>query len=86
MRPAAPSSFVASTQFAPAAFQAARCYSAASGLQKPEVEGRIVDLLKNFDKVSSSLAVGASMLIIPRRSPTHRKYDKIRILFLLFRN
>lgn len=28
-----------------------RCYSAAAGLGKPEVEGRIVDLLKNFDKV-----------------------------------
>ena len=28
-----------------------RCYSAAAGLAKPEVEGRIIDLLKNFDKV-----------------------------------
>ena len=57
MRPAGPSSFVTKSQFAPSAFQAARCYSAAAGLQKPEVEGRIVDLLKNFDKVCSSWRV-----------------------------
>ncbi|KIN00856.1 hypothetical protein OIDMADRAFT_18988 [Oidiodendron maius Zn] len=54
VRPAIPSSFVSRSQFAPSAFQAARCYSAASGLQKPEVEGRIVDLLKNFDKVTDA--------------------------------
>ncbi|EHY58339.1 mitochondrial acyl carrier protein [Exophiala dermatitidis] len=29
-----------------------RCYSAPSGLSKEEVQGRIMDLLKNFDKVS----------------------------------
>jgi NADH dehydrogenase (ubiquinone) 1 alpha/beta subcomplex 1 len=57
VRPAAPSSFVTKSQFAPSAFQTARCYSAASGLQKPEVEGRIVDLLKNFDKVRLSWRV-----------------------------
>lgn len=28
-----------------------RCYSAPAGLSKTEVEGRIMDLLKNFDKV-----------------------------------
>jgi NADH dehydrogenase (ubiquinone) 1 alpha/beta subcomplex 1 len=50
-RPVAPSSLVTKSRFAPTAFQAARCYSAAAGLSKPEVEGRIVDLLKNFDKV-----------------------------------
>ncbi|KAG9246168.1 acyl carrier protein-like protein [Calycina marina] len=50
-RPASLSNFVSSkTAFAP--FQAVRCYSAAAGLQKNEVEGRIVDLLKNFDKVT----------------------------------
>jgi NADH dehydrogenase (ubiquinone) 1 alpha/beta subcomplex 1 len=37
---------------APSVFQAVRCYSASAGLSKQEVEGRIVDLLKNFDKVS----------------------------------
>ncbi|KAI9847894.1 MAG: Acyl carrier protein, mitochondrial [Thelocarpon superellum] len=35
-----------------ASFPPARCYSAPAGLAKPEVEGRIVDLLKNFDKVN----------------------------------
>ncbi|KAE9369491.1 acyl carrier protein-like protein [Stipitochalara longipes BDJ] len=51
-RPITPSPFITKSRFAPSAFQAARCYSAAAGLSKPEVEGRIVDLLKNFDKVS----------------------------------
>jgi len=51
-RPAALSSFVTKSQFAPSVFQAVRSYSAAAGLAKDEVEGRIVDLLKNFDKVS----------------------------------
>lgn len=51
-RPIAPSSFVTKSQFAPSAFQAARCYSAAAGLNKGEVEGRILSLLSNFDKVS----------------------------------
>jgi NADH dehydrogenase (ubiquinone) 1 alpha/beta subcomplex 1 len=30
---------------------AVRCYAAGSGLNKDEVTGRILDLLKNFDKV-----------------------------------
>ena len=50
-RPIAPSSVITKSRFAPSAFQAVRCYSAAAGLSKNEVEGRIVDLLKNFDKV-----------------------------------
>ncbi|KAI9731464.1 MAG: hypothetical protein M1818_007854 [Claussenomyces sp. TS43310] len=50
--PVAPSPFVSSAKLAPMVFHAARCYSAAAGLSKPEVEGRIVDLLKNFDKVT----------------------------------
>ncbi|KIW03151.1 acyl carrier protein [Verruconis gallopava] len=33
-------------------FQAVRCYAASSGLSKEEVQGRILDLLKNFDKVT----------------------------------
>ena len=52
-RPIAISYTSLSTRLAPATFQISRCYSAASGLSKPEVEGRIVDLLKNFDKVRS---------------------------------
>lgn len=43
------------SRFVPVVFHPARCYSAAAGLSKPEVEGRIVDLLKNFDKVRSLL-------------------------------
>ncbi|KAH8687272.1 acyl carrier protein-like protein [Tricladium varicosporioides] len=51
-RPAVQSSFVTKSQFSPSVFQAVRCYSAAAGMEKGEVEGRIVDLLKNFDKVT----------------------------------
>ncbi len=41
-----------------------RCYSAPAGLSKDEVQGRIMDLLKNFDKVcsqnsSSALTLGS---------------------------
>lgn len=40
------------SQFAPCfAAPAVRFYSAPAGLSKEEVEGRIVNLLKNFDKV-----------------------------------
>lgn len=38
----------AAPRFAPAAI---RSYSAGAGLSKDEVQGRIVDLLKSFDKV-----------------------------------
>ncbi|KAI0098464.1 acyl carrier protein [Daldinia grandis] len=42
--------------FAPAprlaAFQTVRMYSAGSGLKKEEVEGRILNILQNFDKVN----------------------------------
>lgn len=39
-------------QFTPSLVsQAIRCYSAPAGLSKDEIEGRIVNLLKNFDKV-----------------------------------
>ncbi|KAJ5408501.1 hypothetical protein N7509_002384 [Penicillium cosmopolitanum] len=34
--------------------QSIRAYSAPAGLNKTEVEGRIVNLLKNFDKVSDA--------------------------------
>jgi NADH dehydrogenase (ubiquinone) 1 alpha/beta subcomplex 1 len=51
-RPIAPSSWIIKSQFAPSPFQAVRCYSAAAGLQKGEVESRIIDLLNNFDKVA----------------------------------
>ncbi|KAM3083218.1 mitochondrial acyl carrier protein [Clarireedia jacksonii] len=52
-RPVIQNSFVTKSQFAaPSAFHAVRCYSAAAGLSRDEVTGRILDLLKNFDKVS----------------------------------
>lgn len=59
-RPALSNSAVTKSRVAPVAFQAARCYSAAAGLSKPEVEGRIVDLLKNFDKVGGLESEGSS--------------------------
>ncbi|KAJ6093078.1 Acyl carrier protein (ACP) [Penicillium sp. IBT 16267x] len=44
---------VRASQFTPCFVnQGVRCYSAPAGLNKSEVEGRIVNLLKNFDKVS----------------------------------
>ncbi|KAI4728337.1 acyl carrier protein [Aureobasidium sp. EXF-10728] len=50
----APSSFLPSTTAAPSTFvSAVRCYSAHAGLSKDEVQGRILDLLKNFDKLSA---------------------------------
>jgi hypothetical protein len=43
-----------------------RCYSAPAGLSKDEVQGRIMDLLKNFDKVGflASIAPSRSMLTV----------------------
>ncbi|KAI4742979.1 acyl carrier protein [Aureobasidium sp. EXF-12298] len=53
-RRVAPSSFLPSTTAAPSTFvSAVRCYSAHAGLSKDEVQGRILDLLKNFDKLSA---------------------------------
>ncbi|CAI6334976.1 unnamed protein product [Periconia digitata] len=50
-RPVARNSLFQAKQIVPAArFQAVRCYSASAGLSKDEIEGRIMDLLKNFDK------------------------------------
>lgn len=55
-RPVARSSLFSIKQITPSArFQAVRCYSAAAGLSKDEVQGRIMDLLKNFDKVMTTL-------------------------------
>lgn len=50
-------------QFAPRfAYQGVRLYSAPAGLNKDEVEGRIVNLLKNFDKVRPELRVFSCFL------------------------
>jgi hypothetical protein len=50
-RPVARTSFFQPKQTSPTYFQAVRCYAASAGLSKDEVTGRIMDLLKNFDKV-----------------------------------
>jgi NADH dehydrogenase (ubiquinone) 1 alpha/beta subcomplex 1 len=52
-----PSQFVPSFQA-----QSTRFYSAPAGLSKDEVEGRIVNLLKNFDKVGGSLSSSLGIL------------------------
>ncbi|EAS32973.3 acyl carrier protein [Coccidioides immitis RS] len=49
------SAIVRQSQFAPCIpYQAIRSYSAPAGLNQSEVEGRIIDLLKNFDKVTDA--------------------------------
>jgi hypothetical protein len=51
-RPVARYSLFKTQQIAPSVrFQAVRCYASSSGLSRDEVLGRIMDLLKNFDKV-----------------------------------
>ncbi|KAJ5487383.1 hypothetical protein N7530_001683 [Penicillium desertorum] len=48
-------------RFTPCFAQGVRLYSAPAGLSKSEAEGRIVNLLKNFDKVSDASKInGAS--------------------------
>ncbi|KAJ5996675.1 hypothetical protein N7522_008335 [Penicillium canescens] len=54
------SSPIAVPQFTPSIFQGARLYSAPAGLSKNEAEGRIVNLLKNFDKVSDSSKINGT--------------------------
>lgn len=51
------SSFIRYPQSAPSLASAVRLYSAPAGLAKPEVEGRIFDILKNFDKVRFSVLI-----------------------------
>lgn len=51
-RRAIPTPFAAARTPAPVSrITAVRCYAAGSGLNQEEVTGRILDLLKNFDKV-----------------------------------
>ncbi|KAI9854051.1 MAG: hypothetical protein M1824_000660 [Vezdaea acicularis] len=50
-----------SAQLAPTvSCPAIRRYSAPAGLAKPEVEGRIMDLLKNFDKVNDASKISST--------------------------
>ncbi|RMZ84377.1 hypothetical protein DV738_g619, partial [Chaetothyriales sp. CBS 135597] len=37
-----------------------RCYSAPTGLSRDEVQGRILDLLKNFDKVTDASKISGT--------------------------
>ncbi|KAJ4375063.1 mitochondrial acyl carrier protein [Neocucurbitaria cava] len=54
-RPVARTSFFQPKQATPSVyFQAVRCYAASAGLSQEEVSGRIMDLLKNFDKVQDT--------------------------------
>ncbi|KAL2045633.1 hypothetical protein N7G274_002061 [Stereocaulon virgatum] len=54
-RTIAPYLSVPSTRYTPATrYPSIRCYSAPAGLSKTEVEGRIMDILKNFDKVKDA--------------------------------
>ncbi|EME80910.1 uncharacterized protein MYCFIDRAFT_61135 [Pseudocercospora fijiensis CIRAD86] len=55
------SPFVTSRISTPATrIAAVRCYASASGLRQEEVTGRILDLLKNFDKVQDPSKLSAS--------------------------
>ena len=57
-------SLLQSSQIAPSfALPSIRCYSAPSGLSREEVQGRIMDLLKNFDKVRSSHNISLRSLL-----------------------
>ena len=76
-RPARASSFLQSSHFTPiASLQTVRCYSAPAGLAKPEVEGRIIDLLKNFDKVRIFVCAPYTPLT-PGRSTILQRYCSI---------
>lgn len=63
-RPVARSSFFQPKMSPSTQFQAVRCYAASAGLAKEEVTGRIMDLLKNFDKAWEMLhGHGASLTL-----------------------
>ncbi|EGP86504.1 ACP1 mitochondrial matrix acyl carrier protein [Zymoseptoria tritici IPO323] len=55
VRTALRSPFITSRVSAPAtSISAIRCYASSAGLGQEEVTGRILDLLKNFDKLSAN--------------------------------
>ncbi|KAF1834315.1 acyl carrier protein [Decorospora gaudefroyi] len=54
-RPVARTAFFQPKPMTPSVYcQAVRCYAASAGLSQEEVLGRIMDLLKNFDKVQDT--------------------------------
>jgi hypothetical protein len=73
--------FVTSRTSTPAfSISAVRSYASGSGLGQEEVTGRIMDLLKNFDKVRGMktwmrMYGGACTDTFARRSTTFRRYD-----------
>ena len=58
--------------------QGTRAYSAPAGLAKPEVEGRIMDLLKGFDKVCEDECLDSDNIDVSFRSPRRPRYDCTR--------
>lgn len=79
-RPAARSSVLQSRQITPAfSFQSVRCYSAPAGLSQDEVEGRILDLLKNFDKVRRCASQNTISDAMANICPGHRPFKGIYI-------
>ncbi|SMQ51788.1 unnamed protein product [Zymoseptoria tritici ST99CH_1A5] len=61
VRTALRSPFITSRVSAPAtSISAIRCYASSAGLGQEEVTGRILDLLKNFDKVSDATKLSAN--------------------------
>jgi hypothetical protein len=79
-RPVARSSFFQPKQITPSTyFQAVRCYAASAGLNQEEVTGRIMDLLKNFDKVSM-LRSGARAIANSCAGPRYLKGTENRYI------
>jgi hypothetical protein len=73
-RPVARSSFFQPKQTPSTYFQAVRCYAASAGLNQDEVTGRIMDLLKNFDKVGTLRYRTGAMANSICRSRTPQRY------------
>jgi len=75
IRPQISPSFLSSSHLAPSfAIQSIRCYSAPSGLSKEEVQGRIMDLLKNFDKVRNVDVPFGKLQLTKYRSQMLQRY------------
>jgi hypothetical protein len=72
--PVARSSFFQPKQAPSTYFQAVRCYAASAGLNQDEVTGRIMDLLKNFDKVRTLRYETGAIANSICRSKTPQRY------------
>ncbi|SZF03704.1 unnamed protein product [Blumeria hordei] len=67
VRPSMQIPFVYNSPIVRRPFQVTRCYSASAALTEEEIQGRIVDLLKNFDKVTQ----------LEKLSPTAHFYNDL---------